>query len=40
MEMRSEIEIRRETEIGGDGDSRGKLEIEKYRNVFLCTIYL
>jgi hypothetical protein len=26
--MRREIEIRRETARGGDGDSRGKLEIE------------
>ncbi len=29
MEMESEMEIRRETERGGDGDSRGELEIEK-----------
>ncbi len=29
MEMRSEMEIRRETERGGDGDSRGELEVEE-----------
>jgi len=29
MEMESEMEIRRETERGGDGDSRGELEIKK-----------
>jgi hypothetical protein len=29
MEMGSEMEIRRETQRGGDGDSRGELEIEE-----------
>ena len=29
MEMESEMEIRRETERGGDGDSRGELEVEE-----------